>query len=687
MSSTLEQYQWLQGKGNILRDYSGEIRKVGGETASRNFYAAPGFITEAGILAERDAKFKLAELNMKIAESAIQRELKTVEHNYKILSENAKTAWSIQKQTLLNEMQVYITELKRLQELDEESINRITVEIEAQRTIILEAETAIKLQVEVYNRQELAEKESALGYDKLLVQAEMETAKERLNLIPVLEQLVTEEERVLNRTAEELVPVKLQYLAALTELVERKQDLIPLQLAIQEREYTLVGTEIGLSETEAELAAKQIDIENAGGKLVDRQAEIATQERNLITRQQRNISYTESLSSLEEENTEKEKTLAVTEKELALKESGIYSIENENSGKQIEISEKSMLNSEKQKVVALLETVQAETERALISGELDLINSESVAITEESIVTEKEITQLESEKSIAAAKSQVSLIEKTVAENEQLIAGEERNTLFPKESELAYRQRSLADRQIEEALAEKQLALKQADTVSADSSLAEKEKELRVGMLEAVRTMLDTDKIRLRLEELNQVFNKNELTYLQIRKLIAEKRKALRDIEIEWILDGMEQDILLSEYRAATQLNASMARSKMDVGNESSAGVSVDGPGGGGQFISDSENMDGIRTDMANKDLEHSLTIGQEKTEARRDSVKADVAIQNDDPKSGFWYNNGEGFSFGVNGTIRAAAAINGVADLVASHISASSNIKTRLQHVLGRAS
>lgn len=197
MGEIAEQNQWHKEKGKILDEFSGSHRALLSAIAGRGFCKSPGFLMEASLALEETGKNKLSALNYTITAEAIERELKQTGHDYSQAYKAARIAFELEKQTLLTALQQEFSDLDATQSLKKEELDRLFVDLDIRKIILITTKTTIELQMEDLKRQ-LAETDRLTFYnEEALVNAQVVTANKKLEVLPYLNTILVEEEKVL----------------------------------------------------------------------------------------------------------------------------------------------------------------------------------------------------------------------------------------------------------------------------------------------------------------------------------------------------------------------------------------------------------------------------------------------------------------------------------------------------------
>lgn len=253
-----ENATWRKGKSPILSEYSAEHRKLMAGIAARGFLSLPGHAYDAENDLELHIKGQLSELNFKIISETIERELKQAGADTDLAYKVAAVAWELDKQELLIAWDHELAFIKQGMAAEDELLAILAIETKKRGVTLLESKTALELQTEAHRRT-IAELDGATAaYEISLANAKLLTAQKKLEIIPILQEIVAKEEALLAQEqlkAEEYVKL----MAAEQEVITKKETrLLPAVLALT-----------NISEQYTGELSRQIDIEGdiAGEKV------------------------------------------------------------------------------------------------------------------------------------------------------------------------------------------------------------------------------------------------------------------------------------------------------------------------------------------------------------------------------------------------------------------------------------
>lgn len=261
MTQQTENAQWYKGKAGVIGEFETKQKTLLSSVAGRNFSKAPGFLFEASIANEGQSKLKLSALNYQIVAEAIERELKQTGHDYDIAYKNARIAFELEKQTLLTALQQEFSDLNYIQGLKEEELNRLFVELDVRKIVLITTKTSLDIELEEVKQAIQETDRLTFDNETLLVQERLNTVNAKLAVIPYVEAIINANERLL--IAEEANYDDMADL--ITEkglLVDKKEEVMPLVEEKGEKQILLAAAI--LEQIEIEEARLDVAISKAG---------------------------------------------------------------------------------------------------------------------------------------------------------------------------------------------------------------------------------------------------------------------------------------------------------------------------------------------------------------------------------------------------------------------------------------
>ncbi len=447
-----ENSQWYRGKTQVISKYQSEARAMMSDVAGRGFSFCPGFIYDNQAWLEIAAKMQLSDINFKILQETIEREIKQSGLDYDIAYRNAKIAWEIEKQGLLNAWEMELAGIKRGMAMDEEALNILSIEVAKRSITLIEAKAAIDAEMEAYRKQ-IAELDGQTAqYEVNLANAKLATARKKLDLIPIVQQIIDVENDLLEKESDKISEYNKLIQAEQTAVDKKESVLVPVleELNSALEEYSgmtnyitdmksqISDQKVERAEVLSQAADKNIElvsiIEANQGKLEElteakrKTAELVTS--NVLPELENYIDAIESYGDKIPDIITKKRELADIEKESAeelVSQAKIQVKVADEHTKQAEYAEE-VANIEKERSVKLAklndkeidllnaeidrDTSKIDLEKAKAQGEIDI--TEKKAESETTIATEK--TALNTEMaSVASAASETWLANKSSA--------------------------------------------------------------------------------------------------------------------------------------------------------------------------------------------------------------------------------------------------------------------------------
>lgn len=288
MSKIAEDNQFFKGKKDILDEFSANHGALLSAVAGRNFLKLPGFLQEASIQVEEIAKNKLSALNYQILSEAINRELTQSGHDYTQAYKAARIAFELEKQTLLNALQDEFKAMDLAYSITEEDLNRLFVELDVRKILLITSKTAIDLQMEGLKQQLLDIDRLTFTKETQLINEKIATATAKLGVIPHVEALILAQERVLS--AEEgnltgmgsLIDVKGLFIDKQYEVLPYIQDKATARLALASKKEEVLPYIVSKADEQVNLANKKQEILSYIERKIDAQTDLAGVEQELL---------------------------------------------------------------------------------------------------------------------------------------------------------------------------------------------------------------------------------------------------------------------------------------------------------------------------------------------------------------------------------------------------------------------
>jgi hypothetical protein len=260
-----EHAKWVKLKQQPMAEHNLKVDAVLSDSAARGFQQPPGSMIDDIINIGQEVKLRLTEANGGLYKEQEEILFSLDEFALKLTVEYAKLELAIYKQGILDAITFEKAQIDHDRKIDQADITKQKAEINKRNVTLIKATADQEAEITGYRiRQEEA---GRLGMDKLvdLLEAQKETAEERLKVIDALKAVITAEELIVeaeNRKAEALERV----IAAEEILLGIKQGMIPFyeDLAGQKKlQAQAVKAEAGWKKQIINLGYDRIELQKA----------------------------------------------------------------------------------------------------------------------------------------------------------------------------------------------------------------------------------------------------------------------------------------------------------------------------------------------------------------------------------------------------------------------------------------
>jgi len=226
--------------------------------AGRGFLNLPGYAYSAENRLEFATKLNLSELNFKILSETVERELKQSGIDYDMAHKAALMAWELEKQTLMEDWAAELALIKQDMAEKDEVMDRLAIEVSRRAITLSDAKVALGLSMEAYKK-DLADLDGDVApYETQLAAAKLLTAQKKLELIPVIEEILTKEQELLILEQSKASYYTI-YMQAVQDLSNKKETLTPFinTLADLVEEHAIKITDVQ-APLEKDIAAEKV---------------------------------------------------------------------------------------------------------------------------------------------------------------------------------------------------------------------------------------------------------------------------------------------------------------------------------------------------------------------------------------------------------------------------------------------
>jgi hypothetical protein len=503
--ANVELRKWISQKNGVVKDWGQKSGELLSAFAGRGFSKPTGEAESLLSLMGEDFKNKLTELSAKIMVESMQVGVEDTEHENSITIGNYRLSIESQIDALLQTFIVEKEELNTFYTNKKEVWARVQNELDAREVILIEGRQAIENSLEDLDLQLIEARRTPFSKQLLLLEEQVITANTKLEIIPHLQNILLEEQKLvaskivtLDKT-ETLIPPQEELLVLLLDKVnadikttEELTDLVPI------REDIVVDQENLITKREETLNAR----------------DLIRVDRELLQVSQRALQYDKKKTAESIKAVLLDQEEAIKEEKSALEEEERNILKGENR-----------ISAEKL-VVSAREDLASEVED--LAGERDSLAIEQVDSINEQLSDLEEANNL-----------QIDLIEERIASEEE-IAGEELSEILSKRLALA----KLSDT---------------LDSTIHSNSIALIEKEDAISE-DVTNTGLDT------LDEVLLIESDIEFVRRELKSLIQEKELTSRSdlviVEVDSDKDTLDR---VGFYQRATTTVEAKLRSLAEV--------------------------------------------------------------------------------------------------------------------------
>ena len=274
---------WQKGKTTVISQYMADHKKIITISASQGFSILPGHVYEEERNLELAIKSNLSELNYKILVETIEREMKQSGIDYDLAYRSAAIAWEVEKQGLLAAWDEELAGIKKGMADQEETLNQLAISVGTRSIYIIERKTEIELEAETYRQQIAALDGTIAPYEVSLAQQKLLTAQKKLDIIPILQEILTKEQSLL-ATEQSKAAYYTQLMVAEQAVASKKESTLkPAILALSNKSEEYVSeltVQIALERQIADekVAQAEAQVDNIESKVAIEEQELETAE-------------------------------------------------------------------------------------------------------------------------------------------------------------------------------------------------------------------------------------------------------------------------------------------------------------------------------------------------------------------------------------------------------------------------
>jgi len=322
-----EHARWVEAKQQPIEEYNHKVNNILSESASKGFYRPPGSAISDIIAVGQGAKADLTGKNAKLYAEQVDIIFQIDEFALKIALDYAVLELAIYKQGILDELTIETAQMDYDFKTQQADIARLKAEVNARSIVLIKAGADQKAEITEYSIRQEEAKRLGLNKEVELLEAQKETAVERLKVVDALKEVIASEELVVEaekRKAEALEMV----IEAEKVLVGIKEGMIPLHenLAIHKKDQAqAIKDEAVVKGNIVNLGYDRIDVKQA-----EISAQITQKTAELDVEQTRTGYITASIANEKARNNARknltEKKNAVTDTVISMEENLIKEI-------------------------------------------------------------------------------------------------------------------------------------------------------------------------------------------------------------------------------------------------------------------------------------------------------------------------------------------------------------------------
>jgi hypothetical protein len=318
-----EHNKWVKAKAPVMSQYVGKVKALLADSAARGFDAPPPTMLKDVFDLDEAAKIKLTDINGELYKEQTGIIFQEEEFALNLAVEYAKLVLAKYVQDLLNALTLEKAEMDEQFRRDRAYTQRLEADVNKRNYALIIGRANIESLLIDYKTRELEAQRLGMDKELELIAAQMETVKEKLRIIPWLQELILKERAIID--LERQRAVILQAIIIIKEqIVAAKEGMIPLYFAkasATKQLATAITAEVQWKKALIELGFERILVEDArAGAVVsenDAKAAIETLRLAFIkhsnavaeARSQFDISLSEYSAAIARQINELEKTL------------------------------------------------------------------------------------------------------------------------------------------------------------------------------------------------------------------------------------------------------------------------------------------------------------------------------------------------------------------------------------------
>lgn len=221
-----ESAKWSQVVHKTVGKLEGVIDKALADNAARGFSEPTGPTLESVLKVAQEAQGTLTEENAKIYDEQRKVIFEQQEFYMKIIVQVAKLAMEEYRERIMNALAIEQAEAEAERDRGRADVERMNAETDLRQASIIHGRAEMERQITVFKSALNRAEEESLTYEKALVQAQLQTAEKKLEIIASIYEVLAAEKLVLVAENQRAVALG-RVLAAKQMVAEIKQEMIP----------------------------------------------------------------------------------------------------------------------------------------------------------------------------------------------------------------------------------------------------------------------------------------------------------------------------------------------------------------------------------------------------------------------------------------------------------------------------
>ena len=224
-----EHNKWAKEKAIVMKQYENGVQTLLNSAGERGFDIAPLATLKDVFDLDEAVKLKLTEVNGELYKEQVTILFQMEEFDLKLAIEYAKLALAKYVQDLLNTLAVEKATMDEQYRMDTAYIKKLKADVDKRNYALIIGRADVESLLIDYKTRELEAQRLGMDKELELIAAQMETAVEKLRIIPWLQKLILKETAIID--LERQRAVILQAIIVIKEQIAAvKEEMIPLYL-------------------------------------------------------------------------------------------------------------------------------------------------------------------------------------------------------------------------------------------------------------------------------------------------------------------------------------------------------------------------------------------------------------------------------------------------------------------------